>query len=386
MSHSATHTPIKVLLVDDDEDDAVITQALLEQSSDPRFEIEWVCSYEAGLSRLKEHRHDIGLLDYNLGSRSGIDFLQEAQTDQDHAPIIMLTGQGNESLVLEALESGAINYIPKRNISSEALQLAIFHGMEKIRLQTELAAYQRQLERTNFELQQRNDEIQRFYDLVVHEFKIPLATASEFVNLLLEGRSGPLSAEQTDYVHLIHGCCAHLNRNINDLYEVARLKTEKLSLDLDSEGLPNVIFDALRTLNLQAQAKGIFMQTSLAPGLPNVMMDVQRVRLILLHLIGNALKYTEPAGTILVTAEEDALCPGRIRIAIADTGVGIPQDQLTGIFERLYQVEKDPSGLSRGLGLGLFVSRELVKRHQGTMSVTSTLGKGSTFSFTLPCA
>ena len=386
MSHPDTHAPVKVLLVDDDEDDAVITQALLEQSSDSSFEIEWVCSYEAGLTSLKEHRHDIGLLDYNLGSRSGIDFLQEVQADQDHAPIIMLTGQGNETLVLQALHSGAIDYLPKRNISSENLQLAICHAIEKKHLQAELTAYQRQLEQTNRELQQRNDEIQRFYDLVVNELKTPLATASEFVNLLLEGRSGPLSAAQTDYAHLIHGCCAHLNRNINDLHEVARLKTERMSLDLDSEGLPNVIFDALHALNPQAQAKGILLQASLAPDLPNVMMDVQRVRLILLHLVGNALKYTEPTGTILVTAEEDVLCPGRIRIAIADTGVGIAQDQLAGIFERLYQVEKDPSGISRGLGLGLFVSRELVKRHHGTMSVTSTLGKGSTFSFTLPCA
>ena len=115
-------------------------------------------------------------------------------------------------------------------------------------------------------------------------------------------------------------------------------------------------------------------------------MDIQRVRQILLHLVDNALKFTEPTGTIIVSAAEDVLCPGRVRIAIEDTGVGIPHDQLDGIFERLYQVEKDPSGLSRGLGLGLFVSRELIKLHEGTMSVTSTLGKGSTFSFTLPCA
>ena len=386
MSHSATQTPVKVLLVDDDEDDAVITQALLAHSSDPHFEIEWANSYEAGLTRLKEHRHDIGLLDYNLGSRSGIDFLREAQTDRNHAPIIMLTGEGNESLVLQALESGAIDYIPKRNISSETLELAIFHGMEKIRLQTELAAYQRQLEQTNHELQQRNGEIQRFYDLLEHELKTPLAAASEFVNLLLEGRPGSLNTEQTDYLHFIDGCCGYLRRNINDLYEVAQLRTEKLNLDLESETLPSVVLDVLRAFNPQAQAKGIFLQTSLSPNLPNVMMDVQRVRQILMHLIGNALKFTEPAGTILVTATEDSLCPGRIRIAIEDTGVGIPQDQLSGIFERLYQVEKDPSGLSRGLGLGLSISRELVKLHNGTMSVTSTLGKGSTFSFTLPCA
>ncbi len=386
MSNSDANTAVKVLLVDDDEDDAIITQALLQQSSVPRFEIDWVRSYDAGLTRLKEHHHDISLLDYNLGSRTGIDFLRAAHSDCQHAPIIMLTGQGNESLVLEALESGAIDYIPKRNISSENLQRAICHGMEKIRLQTELAAHQRELERTNHELKQRTDEIQRFYHLLAHELKTPLTAASEFVNILLEGIPGSLNTEQSEYLQLIQGCCGHLNRNINDLYEITRLETGKLSLDLQSEPLPNLIAEVLRYLRPKSQAKGISLQTSLAPNLPNVMMDAQRIRQVLLNLVGNALKFTDPTGRILVEACEDPLCPGRVRIGIQDTGVGIPQDQLNGIFERLYQVEDDPSGMSPGLGLGLFICREIVKLHKGTMSVTSTVGKGSIFCFTLPCA
>lgn len=125
MPISDANTAAKVLLVDDDEDNAIITEALLKQSSVPRFEIDWVDSFDAGLSRLKEHHHDISLLDYNLGSKTGLNFLRAAQSDSLQAPIIMLTGQGNESLALEALESGAIDYIPKRNISSENLQQAI---------------------------------------------------------------------------------------------------------------------------------------------------------------------------------------------------------------------------------------------------------------------
>lgn len=386
MPNPGAYDTVKVLLVDDDEDDAIITQALLEQSSLPRFEIDWARSYDAGLTRIKERQYDIGLLDYNLGSRTGIDFLREVHADSPHAPIIMLTGQGNESLVLQALESGAIDYIPKRNISSENLQRTISHGIEKIRLQEELAAHQRQLEKTNKELKQRNNEIQRFYHLLAHELKTPLTAASEFVNILLESIPGSLNPAQTDYLHLIQGCCQHLDRNINDLYEITRLETGKLSLNQQPEALAPLVKDVLHYLAPKAQAKNMALHTSLAPDLPHVMMDVQRIRQVLLNLVGNALKFTENGGTILVQAYEDPLCSDRVRVAIQDTGMGIPQSQLTGIFERLYQVEKDPSTASPGLGLGLFICRELVKLHGGTMSATSTLGKGSTFSFTLRCA
>jgi len=386
MQNPGATTPIKVLLVEDDEDDAIITQALLDQSSGQRFELEWARSFDAGLTRIKEHNHDIGLLDFNLGAKTGIDFLREAHLDQQQTPIIMLTGQGNESLVIQALESGAIDYIPKRNISAENLQRAIFQGMDKIRLQAELTAYQRQLENTNKVLKQRTDEIQRFYHLLAHELKTPLTAASEFVNILLEGIPGSLNSEQTDYLHLIQGCCGHLDRNINDLYEITRLETGKLSLTQQPADVGPLVTDVLNYLAPKAQAKNITLDTCLAPNLPYVMMDVQRIRQVLLNLVGNALKFTQKAGTIFVVVGEDPLCPGRVRVAIQDTGIGIPQDQLNGIFERLYQVEQDPSATSPGLGLGLFICRELIKLHEGTISLTSTEGQGSTFSFTLRCA
>ena len=381
-----TNTTVKVLLVEDDEDDAIITQALLEQIAIPRFELDWAPSYDAGMTRIKEHHHDIGLIDYNLGSRTGIDFLREANSQSSHAPIIMLTGQGNESLVLEALESGAIDYLPKRTISSETLQRAICHGIEKIRLQAELASRQRQLEMTNQELQKRTNEIQRFYHLLAHELKTPLTAASEFVNILLEGIPGTLNAEQEEYLHLVQGCCGHLDRNINDLYDITRLETGKFPLQIQADDLHPLIADVLNYLNSKAIAKNITLQVCLPPHLPLVLMDTQRMRQVMLNLVGNALKFTETGGRIRVTAMEDPACAGRVRIAVEDTGIGIPQPQLKGIFERLYQSQPDPSASNPGLGLGLFICREIMKLHEGTVSVTSTVGKGSVFCVTLPCA
>ncbi|MEX0830938.1 MAG: hybrid sensor histidine kinase/response regulator [Nitrospirales bacterium] len=386
MHNSLANLPIKVLLVEDDEDDAIITRALLDQISGQLFEIEWTHSFDAGLARIKDHNHDIGLLDYNLGTKTGIDFLRETHFDQEQTPIIILTGQGNESLVLQVLEAGAIDYIPKHNISSENLQRTIIRGMDKIRLQSELTAYLRQLENTTTVLKQRTDEIQRFYHLSAHELKTPLAAASELVSILLEGIPGSLNSEQKDHLHLIQGCCDHSDRHMNNLYEITLLETGKLRLNQQPADLGPLVTDVLYYFAPLAQAKHITLDAYLAPKLPYVMMDVQRIRQVLLNLIGNALTFTQKAGTIFVVAGEDPLCPGRVRVAIQDTGIGIPQDQLNCIFEPLYQVQQSPAATPPGLGLGLFISRELIKLHEGTISLTSTGGQGSTFSFTLRCA
>ena len=377
---------LKVLLIDDEEDDALITQDLLQQANAQQFEFEWAPTYTVALDRLQAREHHIGLLDYHLGNRTGLDLLHETKAKNIHLPMIMLTGQGNESLVMEALEMGVIDYIPKRSLSSENLERTIRHSIEKIKLQSQVALWQQQLEISNQELREKNEEIQRFYHLVAHELKTPLTAASEFVNILLEGRAGSLNPKQVNYLNLIHGCCAHLHRNIYDLYEITKLETGKLSVQIAEGSLLDLIHDVIHYLTPKANTQEICIQTNLAPDLPTVMLDTQRIRQVLLNLLENALKFSPKGGNILISACEDPLCPGRVRISVQDMGIGIPKTALKRIFERLYQVQEDPMAAAPGLGLGLFICRELIKLHEGTLSVTSILGTGSTFSFTLRSA
>ncbi len=386
MLELASGSQLKVLLIDDDEDDALITQDLLQQGSNQQFEFEWAPTYAIALERMEAREHDIGLLDYHLGTRTGLDLMNEAKAKNIHFPMIMLTGQGNENLVMKALELGVIDYIPKHSISSDNLQRAIRHSIEKVRLQSASELWQQQLEISNQQLREKNEEVQRFYHLVAHELKTPLTAAGEFVNILLEGIAGSLNPKQVEYLNVIHGCCAHLHRNIHDLYEITRLETGKLSVHMTEGSLPDLIHDVINVLSPKASTQNICIQASLAPNLPTVMLDAQRIRQVLLNLLGNALKFSDGGGNILVSACEDSLCPGRVRISVQDTGIGIPKQQLKKIFERLYQVQEDPTASSPGLGLGLFICRELIKLHEGTLSVTSTLGEGSTFSFTLRSA
>jgi signal transduction histidine kinase len=121
----------------------------------------------------------------------------------------------------------------------------------------------------------------------------------------------------------------------------------------------------------------------LPPSLPRVMVDEKRLAQVLSNLLSNALKFTPEAGQILVTAAQDPHKPAYIVVSVSDTGQGIPPEQCRLIFERLYQVRSETIG-NGGLGLGLYICRELIKLHGGDIWADSTLGQGSTFSFTVP--
>jgi len=373
----------RVLLVDDNEDDATITRSLLTDVPGTRFEIDWVSSYDAGLKMMQLNRHDVDLLDFRLGKRSGLDLLREVHAQADHAPIIMLTGQGNESLVAEAIRSGATDYIPKGLISSETLARAIAHAVEKAKLQKNVLDHQMQLEQANQELVRKNEEIERFYHVLAHELKTPLTAASEFVGIMLDGIAGPLNHEQREYLQIVEGSCDSLKRNINDLFDISRLETGKLNVSPKPDTLQNFLPQVVATLKPVAQDKGITLQCLIDPTIPEVLMDEQRIRQVLTNLIANAMKFTRKGGTITIKASEDSTNSKQVMMSVSDTGIGILPDHRNRIFERLYQVSNDDSPACAGLGLGLFICQELIKLHGGTISVLSAPGEGSTFFFTL---
>ena len=374
---------VNVLLVDDDEDDATITRALLAEVPSTKFKLDWAPSYERGLAMMKEEHHDIDLVDYQLGARSGIDLLREVHEHHLHAPVIMLTGQGNESVVLEAIRSGASDYIPKGLMTPDALERAICHAVEKSKLEKSLDEHHRQLQLANAELLKKNEEIQRFYHVLAHELKTPLTAATEFLGILLDGTAGSLTQEQREYVRIVDGCCDSLTRNINDLFDITRLETGKLSVYPRSDSLTVLIPQVVQSLAPVAQEKGITLQYSMDPDLPNVFMDRHRIRQVLTNLLENALKFNHRGGTVKVTVIQEPTSVDRMRISVSDTGPGIPGDQLDRIFERLYQIRSDASPSVVGLGIGLFICQELVKLHGNMLSVESCPGKGSTFFFTL---
>jgi len=377
-------SPTRILLVEDDEDDYVMTQEMIKDIPQFPYTLDWAYSYDMGTEALKNNAYDVALVDYNLGAKTGLDFLRESSNDIHPTPIIMLTGSGGELVAVEAMRQGALDYITKNLVSSKSLKRAISNALEKSELRKALESQRHILEETNKSLHAKNEEIQRFYHIVAHELKTPLTAGREFLALMLDGLTGPLGKEQREYVTLVQECFHDMTYLINDLLDVTRIETGKLSLYRQLTFLEPLALRVAAKMRPIAEKKGITLVNKIQSSLPAVKIDETRITQVLNNLISHALKFTGPGGSITVTIRQQQVNDSFIALSVQDTGCGIAASDLERIFDRLFQVQDTHDRQAGGLGLGLGISREVVKLHGGTLQVESQLGKGSIFSFNLP--
>jgi two-component system sensor histidine kinase/response regulator len=214
-----------------------------------------------------------------------------------------------------------------------------------------------------------------------HEIRTPLSGILGMADLLLETN---LDAEQLEYVNATRLCAESLFEILNATLEYSALEAGRFSLDESEFSLRDLIESTRAQQALKAEAKGLSIQCSYDPGLPETMIgDAPRLRQLLGHFLANAIKFTHSGGVELRVLR-DPRASDVLRIEVEDTGIGIPSDQVERIFESFRQVE---SGLSRsypGLGLGLALARKLASLMQGEISVASTPGEGSTFTLRIP--
>ena len=169
-----------------------------------------------------------------------------------------------------------------------------------------------------------------------------------------------------------------MNRLLGDLIDVVSIEAGVLALTRESADPTQVVTEAVSTLQARAAASGVSLVAEIVPPLPPIAFDSARIFQVLINLLSNAVKFTQPNGKITLRVERIG---EELRFAIHDTGLGIPADKLELIFERFFQIKKDDR---RGMGLGLYISKRIVLEHGGRLWADSTLGKGSTFYFTLP--
>jgi PAS domain S-box-containing protein len=225
---------------------------------------------------------------------------------------------------------------------------------------------------------------EKFLSHVSHELRTPLTAIYFFTTNVLDGVFGDLTTEQHKHLALALENVTQLKDMVSDLLDITRVETHKLTLAHQPTSLVKVTSEVLSTCRTNAVAKNIQLHADFAPNLPLVWADPARVRQILTNLIDNGIKFTPDSGTISVKAkffgeDHDFLC-----MSVADSGCGINAENREIIFDRLAQVKSSGEVSRSGLGLGLFISRELISRHGGRIWLDSRPGHGSTFYFTLP--
>lgn len=246
---------------------------------------------------------------------------------------------------------------------------------------TERKEVEETLERNRADQMRIKDE---FLSHVSHELRSPLTAIKQFTTILLGGLAGELNAEQRQYQQIVLKNILQLQAMIDDLLEVTRFQTGKLTVELERVIVSSAVTDAVETVQVTARAKDVSLSHDLSPDLPPACTDETRLRQILIILLDNAIKFTPGGGVVRIQARRQQYARGFLRIDVSDTGCGLTPEAAVKIFERLYQASQPSSGSRQGLGLGLYICKELVTSLGGRIWVTIQRPRGCTFSFTLP--
>lgn len=216
---------------------------------------------------------------------------------------------------------------------------------------------------------------------VSHELRTPLTAIKGSMEGLMDGI---LPATDETYQQ-IHSEAERLNRLVNDLQELSRVEARAYELDFRSLDVSSLVHSMSKRLALQFESKRITLDLELPAGLPHILADEDRIIQVLTNLTGNALQYTPENGRITISAMQ---VNNEVQISIRDTGIGIPPEHLSHIFDRFYRVDKSRSRQAGGgSGIGLTIARALIEAHGGRIWVESMGEKrGSTFNFTVPAA
>ena len=363
----------RILLVEDDEDDYILTSDSLAQLDSYQFDIEWVTNSAEALDKLLTDTFDICLLDYQLGAQSGLEVLRRVEQSPCHTPIIMLTGQTDDTLDKSALDAGAVDYLNKEEISTARFARAVRYALARNEASLE------RLERLKAETQNRSKD--RFLAHLSHELRTPLTSILGYTELLLSSDKASQAASELNII-LSNG--KHLLSLLNDVLDLSKIAADKLELNPGYIELDSFIADVFYLLQINAQDKGLTLKIESQSALPlTIFADATRLRQILINLSYNAIKFTEHGQVTIRLRMQGSGATEHLWFEVEDTGIGIPAARLSSIFEPFAQIEDIVIRKERGAGLGLAICTELVKRMGGKLHVQSEPGRGSSFQFSI---
>ena len=369
MNNGHTH----VLLIEDNPGDADLVRLRLVES-DSAVDVNCVSRLADGLASLTKQPPSVVLLDLNLPDSRGADTFRKVLDHAPGVPVVILSGQNDEALAMKALHQGVQDYLVKGDITSAHLERVMRYAIERQALLRSLEMSRHQ------QLEFKN----QFLSHVSHELRTPLTCIHQFVTILMDGLAGEVNPEQRYHLQTVLNSVHQLRAMIRDLLEATRAESGKIRIEPRCITIADLIQQAVSMMAATAKEKQVGLEVGLDSRIPFVYADPDRVLQVLINLIDNGIKFTPAEGSVLIKACIADADPNMVYISVADSGCGIGADARALIFERLYQDPNSADNNRSGLGLGLFIAKELIELHGGRIWVASEVGNGSTFSFTLP--
>ncbi len=393
----------RFLIVDDDEVDRMTLQRALRKGG---FQFDWkeATNAQSALAVIEQETFDCAFIDYYLPDQDGLSLLKTLRARGMRVPILVLTGQSDEQVAVELMKAGASDYLNKTRISPAQISQMVLRSLRLYRAEERAISIQEQLRESNALLRIQNVELERqkrqiqvqnlqlieaarlkseFIATVSHELRTPMNAIIGFSQVLARQSQGALSGYQLNMVNRILSNGEHLLALITDLLDFSKIEAGRMQLVPQTFDLSEVVHETLEELRSLARTKALTL--TLETNLTDLQLtnDPLRIKQILINLISNAIKFTEQ-GSILVGVSTSLTEADSIQIEVRDTGIGIAPEQLDHIFEAFRQLDQSVRRHRPGTGLGLAITRALVEMMDGTITVESVLGKGSTFRICIP--
>ncbi len=369
----AERAPIRVLLVEDDEDDALLARELLAEGSGGPYRVEHVATAALGAARLAEGELDVCLLDHRLGDVGGLDVLRRVRARGIDTPILMLTGAGARELDLAASEAGADDYLIKGRIDAPLLERSIRYAIARRAIEHELRA-------RNAALDALNREKNTLLGMAAHDLRNPLGIVLGYAGFLQDELDTLPRKDLLDMLGSMRRSSEHMLRLIDDLLDLSAIEAGTLVLRLERGPLGPIVERCLLDLAPIAAQKSIALELAV-DGDRAIDLDPERFLQVATNLVGNAIKYSDRGKRVSVRVIGTA---SGVHLRVADEGVGIAPDMLQRLFEPFRTGRRSGTAGEKSTGLGLAIVKRIVEAHGGRIAVESELGRGTVFDVSLP--
>jgi len=325
-----------------------------------------------GLQKIKEIQPDLALVDLKMPGISGMDLLDMIRGIDPGLVAIVITGYATIESAVDAMKRGAYDFLPKP-FTPDELRIIVRRGLERRKLSLESASLREEKERIK----------EYFITLVSHELRSPLATVQQYCDTILGGFVGNVKPEQEEILKRCQERIKGLLKLTEDWLNVSRVERGVIVEKLKPLELSPLLIKVIDFLKPSAETNKITINVDMPNEPPLVMGDEETLELVFTNLISNGIKFNHKGGRV-----EVRLCNNgeNLTAEVADTGIGIPAENLPFIFDEFYRVRNKKTRNITGSGLGLSLAKKIVDAHSGTILAVSEPGKGSTFAVRLPKA
>lgn len=366
---------LQLLLVEDSPEDAFAIQRYLKQSN-LEYQLLHTGTSEEARNIILARKFDCILMDYQLPDYDGIEMLRFVRSTISHpVAVLILTGSGNERTAVEAMKSGADDYVAKGELSPLRLQNAITQAIKSVKLKAEVDRQNLELANYATELQRSNEALQRFAYVASHDMRQPLRMISSYLKLLEQRYASSLDEDAREFIGFASTGAKQLNQLLEDLLRYAQVNNNALRIEeVDTEHL---VATVLQGLTVSLDEAGAEVRTT---SYPSVYADRTLLWQLFQNLVTNAIKFRGSEKPVITIG-----CESRshdVLFWVQDNGIGISPDDFNQIFVMFRRL--NPQDRFEGTGIGLAICKSIVDRHGGKIWFESSYGQGTTFFFTLP--